>query len=357
MKTAYMLILSFFLSVMYKAQDPVFAMFNENPAILNPGLTGLNHVLRASVAYMDQWRQLGTPYKSFGMSMDMKFKPDNWQQVDKHRGMTFKERTMSRLAGGLAIYSDKAGISRLSNLNTNLNIAYFLPFNSEQFLSFGMQAGLCQQQIENESLIFPGQYNGSTYEKGISSGESFDSFYRIFPDFAAGIVWARHEHHKRVGEYGINRLNFGLSVYHLSNPKQGFLKQQHGSPYRMNCHGEFVYLAPKAKVGFSPSFQISLQGTTLFVTAGSFLTYYFDENSKYTGLNKRSSLAFGTFYRLGNCISYQFVYEKSEQYAMGVCYSLSLSDINIVSRGRAGFELMLRYTPPMAYLYEKKQMN
>jgi type IX secretion system PorP/SprF family membrane protein len=332
-------------------------MYTENPLVLNPALCGANQVLRASVSYMDQWRQLGNPFKTFGMSMDMKFKPDNWQQVDAHRGMTFKERTMSRLAGGMSIYSDKAGISRLSTLNTALSVAYFVPLTGEQFLSFGLQAGLCQQQIENESLLFPGQFNGITYDKSLSSGESFDTFYRILPDYAAGFLWALHEHHKRVGEYGIKRMNVGLSIFHLRKSAPGFFKQTHPGAYRFQLHGELVYLAPRANVGLSPSAYLSLQGTTFFFSAGSFVSYYFNENSKYTGYNKRSSLALGAFYRQGNVLSFQMIYEKSEQYAIGMCYALTLSDINVVSRGRTGFEILLRYTPPMAFLYEKKQSN
>ena len=357
MKTRWLIYVCVLCSLLCEAQDPAFGMYTENPLVLNPALCGANQVLRASVSYMDQWRQLGNPFKTFGMSMDMKFKPDNWQQVDAHRGMTFKERTMSRLAGGLSIYSDKAGISRLSTLNTALSVAYFVPLTGEQFLSFGLQAGLTQLQIENEALLFSSQYNGNTYDKSISSGESFDSFYRIVPDFATGILWALHEHHKRVGEYGIKRMNVGLSMYHMNAPKQGFFKKQYQSAYRFNMHGELVYLAPKANIGFSPSFNVAMQGSTFFITAGSFVTYYFSENSKYTGLNKRSSMALGAFYRQGNTFSFQCIYEKSEQYALGICYGVSVSEINVVSKGNAGFELLLRYTPPMAYLYEKKQSN
>ncbi len=337
------------------AQDPQFSMYNENPSLLNPALTGANHVLRASISYKDQWRNITLPYKTFGMNLDMKFKPDNWQQVDKHRGMTFKERSLSRLAGGFSIYNDKAGISRYSSLQTNLNVAYFVPLSAKQFLSFGIQAGLYQKQIENESLIFSNQFNGSTYDKSLSSGESFNSFYQVYPDFAGGVLWALQERNKRVGEYGLKRMNVGLSMYHLAAAKQGFFVQKQNSDYRFNVHGELVYLAPKANVGFSPSFNVCLQGTVLYFAAGSFISYYFSENSKYTGLNKRSSMALGAFYRSQQCISLQYIYEKSEQYAIGLGYDFSFSPIGVYSRNHGGFELLMRYTPPMAFLYEKKQ--
>lgn len=357
MKHFFILMICCCCSRVIKGQDPSFSMYNENPAILNPALTGANHVLRASVAYKDQWRQLGSPFKSFGMSMDMKFKPDNWQQVDSHRGMTFKERTMSRLAGGFSIYSDKAGISRYSHLSTNFNVAYFVPINAVQFLSFGIQAGMCQIQMENDALIFPSQFNGNTYDKSLSSGETFNTFYQVYPDFACGALWALQEKNKRVGEYGIKKINAGLSMYHLTYVKQGFLKHQQQSDYRFNLHGELIYLAPKADIGFSPSFNLMLQGNVMAFAAGTFISYYFNENSKYTGFNKRSSMAFGTFYKQANGFSFQFVYEKSEQYALGICYDVCLSGISASKNGNAGFELMMRYTPPMAFLYEKKQQN
>ena len=65
------------------AQDPQFMMYTDNPGIQNPALVGANHALRASVTYKDQWRNVSLPYKSFGMNMDMRFKPDNWQQASR----------------------------------------------------------------------------------------------------------------------------------------------------------------------------------------------------------------------------------------------------------------------------------
>jgi len=354
-KVYFKCIVLIFCCVKLNAQDPQFSLYTENPSILNPALTGVNHVLRASVSYKDQWRNVTLPYKTFGMNLDMRFKPDNWQQIDKHRGMTYKERTLSRLAGGFSIYSDKAGIGGYSALQTNLNVAYFVPLTKNQFLSFGLQGGIFQKQIVNEKFIFSNQYNGSIYDKSISSGESFNSFYEVYPDFAAGALWAYQQRDKRVGENGIKKMNVGFSMYHLTQPRSGFLKQKQRGEYRMNVHGELFYLASKSNLGYSPSFNVSMQGNALYVAAGSFINYYFSENSKYTGLNKRSSLSAGAFYKTGQLFSFSLMYEKSEQYAVALCYDASFSQINLVAQGRAGFELLLRYTPPMAFLYEKKQ--
>ena len=79
----YFLIFVLFLQINLCAQDPQFMMYTDNPGIQNPALVGANHALRASVTYKDQWRNVSLPYKSFGMNMDMRFKPDNWQQASR----------------------------------------------------------------------------------------------------------------------------------------------------------------------------------------------------------------------------------------------------------------------------------
>ena len=269
--------------------------------------------------------------------------------------MTFKEKTLSQLAGGFSIYSEKAGIGGLSNLQTNISLAYFLPLNAKQFISVGFQGGLVQKKIENADLLFPNQYNGSAYNKNISSGENFTTFYYVYPDLSCGLLWGFQKQDKRIPSNGITKMNLGFSVYHLTQPRESFLNTHPNSLMRFNSHGELNYLASNANVGISPSFNLSLQGSSMLLMIGNYINYYFNENSKYTGINKRSSLNFGTFYKYQNDIAFNFIYERADQYALGFSYDIGLSKINMVSQSRGGFEILLRYTPPMAFLYEKKQ--
>src|SRR4051812_32732519 len=105
-----------------KAQDLHFSQFNEQHALLNPALTGVTDVFRAVISYKDQWRNVSTPYKTFGVSFETRFNNNSWQQVDKFRSMTFKERSVGRLAWGLSVYGDRAGTGNLNSTQSDFSL-------------------------------------------------------------------------------------------------------------------------------------------------------------------------------------------------------------------------------------------
>ena len=58
MKNLVILLIAFnFTSEILHAQDFHFSQYNENPALVNPALTGATSALRASLVYKDQWRR------------------------------------------------------------------------------------------------------------------------------------------------------------------------------------------------------------------------------------------------------------------------------------------------------------
>src|SRR4051812_22882024 len=98
-----LLILLFAMSRLY-GQDLHFSQYTENPSLINPALTGVYSVFRASAVYKDQWRSATVPFKTFGVSIESKFKPSNWNKVEG-QSMRFTKTSFSRLAGGLSCYT------------------------------------------------------------------------------------------------------------------------------------------------------------------------------------------------------------------------------------------------------------
>jgi hypothetical protein len=47
-------------------QDIHFSQFQTQPLTQNPALVGVKFDFAANVNYKDQWRQIGSPYKTFG---------------------------------------------------------------------------------------------------------------------------------------------------------------------------------------------------------------------------------------------------------------------------------------------------
>ena len=112
----YLIIVIAIISTNLLSQDFHYSQFNENPSLVNPALTGSSNATRASLVYKDQWRSVSDPYSTYGFSFESKFKPSNWDVVDPRRSMTFK-KSYSRMAGGIAVYNDKAGAGKMGTLN------------------------------------------------------------------------------------------------------------------------------------------------------------------------------------------------------------------------------------------------
>ena len=82
--------------------------------------------------------------------------------------------------------------------------------------------------------------------------------------------------------------------------------------------------------------------------------YYFSENSKYTGLIKRSSIGFGAYYRNKDAMILSTLIEFG-QYAIGYSYDLNISRLANASNGRGGSEISLRFVTPNPFIYEKSK--
>jgi type IX secretion system PorP/SprF family membrane protein len=336
------------------AQDFQFSQFTENPALLNPALTGSKNPLRASVSFKEQSRGFNSNFKTFGLSFETRLTQSEWKQVDKYRTMTFREKSISRLAVGLSIYSDQAGDAELGTTLSNLSLAYFIPLNSSQFLSFGFQASAVQKKINNASLIFPNQYNGETYDPLIYSGENFTSLYYVYADFSTGFLWSYKHKEERVGSGTQTKINFGLSVFHINKQNETFLMNGNNLNRKYVAHGELLFYPNSKNIALNPSFVFQQQTLSHQLIIGTMVKYFSAHNSKYTGFLKRSSIGFGCYYKSPGQLVAAMSLEKKEQYCINISYDAGILPIAGYSGAARSLELLLRFTLPHSFLYQKK---
>src|SRR5690606_5744100 len=145
--------------------------FQENPSLLNPALCGAENLRRFSANFKDQWGSVTLPYRSYGVSFESRFHANNWQQVDNFRTMTFKKRTMSRLAAGVSVYNDVAGDGNLGQTLVNGSIATFVNVGRESYISVGMQGSFVQKRLNVSQLRFPDQFEDNGFDPNVGSGE------------------------------------------------------------------------------------------------------------------------------------------------------------------------------------------
>lgn len=336
------------------AQDFHFSQFNEAQHMINPALTGVSSPLKANIIYRDQWRTVTIPYKTYGFSVDTRFKTSSWEQVEG-KSMTFTKKNFNRFAGGLSFYSDQAGDGNLRTTQLNINLSTFVPINRESNLSIGIQGSVVQRKIDFSNLVFSNQYSGTGYDASMANGENSKAFSFIYPDLGAGINWNYTGSEKLIVANKQKKANVGLAIYHINRPKQSYLA--YSAPkinFKYVFHGDFIIGLPKTNVAIAPSFLVQLQNTSHEIIAGTAIKYYIKENSKYTGIIQRTSVGFGAHYRYRDAVILSFSYDKNQKYGIGISYDLNVSGLTKVSKLSGGPEITLRYNTGNAYLFQKK---
>jgi type IX secretion system PorP/SprF family membrane protein len=346
-------ILGVIFSKIIYSQDFHFSQFNENPSLLNPALTGASHVLRASLVYKDQWRSVTTPYTTYGFSFESKFKASNWETVDPRRSLILK-KSYNRIAGGLSVYNDKAGDARMGTLQSNLSLAMFFPLNKKSSISLGMQGSFVQRKVDNSKFIYPTQYNGTGYDPNLASGEKYSQQNFTYPEIGAGILWSYGQSEKSIAANDQIKALIGFSTYHINQPKQNFVAGNTDRLYRKYIfHGNILFGVPNSMFAFVPSWLVQLQGPSKEIIAGTMVKYFVKDDSKYTGIIKRSSIGIGAYYRAGDAVIASILFETGK-YAIGLSYDINASGLSRVSKSRGGFEVTLRFVTPSAYLYQRR---
>ena len=352
----YLLVVIAMISTNLISQDFHYSQFNENPSLINPALTGSSNAMRASLVYKDQWRSVTTPYSTFGFSFEAKLKARNWEIVDPRRSMTFK-KSSSRMAAGLSVYNDKAGDGKLGTLQTNLSFAMSFPLSKLSALTFGIQGSVVQRKLDKTALVYSSQYNGSGYDVNLPSGETYAQQSFVYPDLGAGVLWSYGHNEKSIAANNQFKALIGFATYHLLRPKQNFTGSADDKLYmKYVFHGNILIGIPSTNLAIVPSWLAQFQGSTKEIVGGIMFKYYINEDSKYTGIKKKSAFGLGAYYRNSDALIASLLIEMG-RISAGFSYDINLSPLTRATSARGGVEFTLRYVTPNPFLYQKKSRS
>ena len=353
MKKFLLQIFVFSFSASVFAQDAHFSQFNEQPALLNPALTGAVASLRCSAVNRKQWSSLQAPYSTYGVSFGVR-SPGRLKRTGKFGRA--KKRTPGLLALGIAAYQDKAGNGRLKTTNGILSLTTFVPAGKRNFFSLGLQAAIVQKQLGGDGLIYPDQFTGTGYDPGLIPGEQLSGMSFQYTDFAAGFLWSYGSDIKNFLYHQVTKVRVGFSAYHLTRPARAYFN---GSTdlenYRYVFHGELLRDIEGTHIAVEPSFLYQVQGPAQEISAGGLVKFYNSNDTKITGYVRRSTFGIGAYYRLLDAVVLLFQAELEEQYTIGLSYDLNISTLKNFNGKRGGAEVVLRYTPANPYLYQRRK--
>jgi type IX secretion system PorP/SprF family membrane protein len=304
-----------------KAQDIHFSQFFETPLLRNPALAGIfTGDLRLQAVYRTQWGSVTTPYQTGSLNGEYK-KPVG-------RGDDFLT------IGGQILY-DKAGTVALSATHILPALNYHKSLSAERnmYLSLGFMGGWVQRRIDRSKMTTNSQFDGTGFNPGLSSGETFPRSSYSYLDASVGMTF-----NTQIGENEDNNIYVGLAYHHFNkatkvsfygNPNYEMIPKWVGSlGLRMNMN-EYSF--------FTLYGDYSSQGPHTETVAGALYSYKLDDmdDPKYV-------INAGAFLRWKDAIM-PMAKLDFKPLSVTVSYDVNVSQLRAASQGRGGFELSLTY--------------
>lgn len=331
MKKLLLLILSFGLLKVAAGQDAHFSQYYASSLYLNPASAGAQPFLTFSSNYRTQWRSIVIPYVTSQISLIHPIY-SNANGDERHVGGI-----------GLSFYNDRAGDGNFKTIGLNINGAYNLHFNKRgtNFISFGVQGGMIQKNIDYTNLEWGEQFNpyigfDATINPnvGVNSGT-------IFADIGAGFIWFINSTNKyqtdednprgKVGAF------FGVSAYHLNQPNESFYKNVFSKlPILYKGHAGLEFHLSD-KVDLAPNVLVMMQNDRRLINGGMYLSYLFSQSAQVLA---PSEVIFGTWYRLND----SFIFSMgmgNQNYTLGFSYDMNSSSLRYATQGRGAYEVSL----------------
>jgi type IX secretion system PorP/SprF family membrane protein len=300
------------------SQDYNFSQFYELPLLRNPALAGIFDCnMRVKAVYRNQWQSVTTPYRTSGLSAEMKFHAGggNWHNA------------------ALQVTYDVAGDSRLSRVQVLPVYTFHLQVADENYLSMGMMAGPVSSQFDPSKLTWDDQFVNGQYLPTNNTAQVIRNTNRNYLELATGLAFTRP-----LGEMG--SLYIGGSMFHITRPRVSFDPNNDNRLDRKYGINAGLTVPSGANDAFTFYGDAFFQGGHRQNMLGGFYTmsladqYYDDQN--------KTSLHFGGVYRWNDAFIPVVKLDYSN-FSFGLSYDVNTSKLKTASQSRGGFELTLTY--------------
>jgi type IX secretion system PorP/SprF family membrane protein len=318
MRKLFILLTSFLLATLVKAQDPHFSQFFASPLTLNPALTGkFDGDLRFAANHRSQWQSIPNAYVTTSASLDF--------------SILKKVIPTGDIFGiGVSGLSDQSGDNALSLNYGSVSLSYHKSLDAEGYntIGAGFQGTYSSLTIDPSKLTFEDEltqngFTGSTAE--VFPNGTNKSYF----DMAAGLLFSGSSD-------GVNNYYFGASLYHINRPQVGF-------------QDDNWILLPRATIHGGGSFPINDQ---LTINASAISQFQNQANETVIGgalsvnvnndVEDPTNVYFGSWLRFGDAII-PYAGLEINGWRFGVSYDINTSSLKAATDSRGGSELSLIY--------------
>jgi type IX secretion system PorP/SprF family membrane protein len=308
-------------------QDVHFSNIEYAPMTLNPALAGVHVPFQAIANYRSQWNSVGDPFKTFGVSADGQLNANN-------------SRRNGIFAAGVNFLNDKSG-PQVSSTSANLSLAYHLMASTNVTFGFAIYGGYAQKSINQPDGRWGKQYDGTSYNAALSSGENFTNTSINALDAGTGFVYSFKNDRDNRRNIFKREFTTGISVFHVNRPNDSFLGSSSKLPMRYTFFANALIDVTGGSI--LPGLYYQRQASANELMLGAFYKIELSKGARITGYTTGSAISFGLFGRYKDAMILKFMYEY-EQFSAGFSYDINVSSLRKVSRYNGGFEFMLRYS-------------
>jgi len=309
-----------FLCSLYEAeaQDPHFSQFFASPLTLNPALTGkFDGDLRVTGNYRNQWPTINRAFTTTTVSADFPI---------------FRNRISPTDTWGVGLmgYSDQSANSALKFNYLSASTAFHKGLDEDGYsqIGAGFQATYTNMLLNVTDLKFEDQltpfgFTGTTTEVFNNSNLKNNYF-----DLNAGVLYSGSTSDK-------NNFYAGVSMYHITRPKQQFTGTFFLLNPRTTFHGGGYFpVGDNGTIHLSALY--SMQAGAAETVVGGAYEVPFAEGEKPT------SIYFGGWLRLNDALI-PYVGLEFSDFRLGATYDVNTSSLKAASNSRGGIEISLIY--------------
>lgn len=300
------------------AQDFHLSQYDASPLNTNPALTGMfmgKH--RVHIHYRTQWAAISPqPFTTIQAAWDMRI--DNKWSI------------------GLQAINYRAGSAHYNVASLLPSVSYSLPITANKYhrITMGVSAGFFSKSIDYDGFTWGSQFEnnaeGGHFNKGINSGESIDRKNIFKPDFNFGAMYFYGRPDSKFNPF------LGITIFHLSHPKESFLGNDSRLPLRYLLHAG-TRIKVNNTIDVLPKIYWQMQGIAQEFTFSGEVDYFLEKPSLY--------LIGALTYRLKDAIIFE-VGGKWKGWAARISYDFNVSKLTPYSQGRGATELSITYIIP-----------
>ncbi|WP_153796901.1 PorP/SprF family type IX secretion system membrane protein [Foetidibacter luteolus] len=302
------------------AQDPHFSQFYSSPLTLSPAFTGkFDGTFRMAGNYRNQWPTINRAYQTATVSADFHIMQE---------ALDFRDTW----GVGVMAYTDKSAAGAVNFNYLSLSTAFHKGLDEDGFkqIGLGFQATYSNMMINTSKLFFEDQLTSSGFTGVTMESFSGQSLKNSYWDLNAGVLYTASTNDR-------NNFYLGVSMYHITRPKQSFTGAYYVLDPRTTLHGGgYIPFGEGNTLHFSGLYSTQA-GASETVFGGAAQLPVGDMT-----VDKPTSVYIGAWMRMNDAII-PYVGLEYNDFRLGVTYDVNTSSLKTASNSRGGIEISLIY--------------